>query len=118
MQTLLPPERFKHETKHVVNLEPIKVKNSPNEDYITSVVDPAEPHGYPSTLPEEIKEANKTDELCIQICKYFKALSKQKRPTTNLNGCRINNGLLMKSNQIWIPKKNYLHMKTIKKVHD
>ena len=38
MQTLLPPECF----KHLVNLKPIKIKNSPNES-ITSSVDPAEP---------------------------------------------------------------------------
>ena len=55
MQTLLPPERF----EHVVNLQPIEVKdkNSPNDD-TTSAIDPAEPHGRHSTLPEEIIEAN------------------------------------------------------------
>ena len=62
MRTLLPPERF----EHVANLEPIEVENgnSSNED-ITSAANPAEPHGERSTLPEEIKEANRVDELCI-----------------------------------------------------
>ena len=69
MQTLLSLERF-------VNLEPIEVKNrnSPNED-IASAADPAEPHEDLSTLPEEIKDANRVDNLCIQICAYLKALS-------------------------------------------
>ena len=95
MQTLLPPERF----KHVVNLKPIEVKSdSPNED-ITSAVDPAELQ-EPSTPPEEIKDANRSDELCIQICAYLEAPSEHARPTTHLNSCRISNGLLMKTDQI------------------
>ena len=46
MQTLLPLEHFAQVERfeHMVNLEPIKVKNrnSPNKN-ITSAVDPAEP---------------------------------------------------------------------------
>ena len=59
MQMLLPRKRF----EHVVNLEPIEVRNSPNED-ITSAADPAKPHEDYSTLPEEIAEINQKDELC------------------------------------------------------
>ena len=58
IQTLLAPERF----KHVVNLEPIKVKSDSLNRDITSFVNPAELHtelhGEDSTLPEEIQSAN------------------------------------------------------------
>ena len=114
MQTLLPRERF----EHVVNLEPIEVGNSPNED-ITSAVDPAEPQ-KPSTLPEEIQDANRADELCIQIRAYLETPSEQARPTTHLNSCRTSNGFLMKADQVWVPKgeNNQLRLKVIKEVHD
>ena len=111
MQTLLPPQRF----EHVVNLEPIEVENSPNED-ITSAADLAEPHEDPSTLPEEIKEANRMDDLCIQICEYLEAPSERTRPTTHLNSCKISNSLLMKGDQIWVPEK--MQLKVIKEVHN
>ena len=81
----------------MVNLEPIKVESdSPNED-ITSAVDPAEPQES-STLPEEVTEANRKDELCGEICAYLEAPSRRARPTTHLNSCRVSNGLLMKAN--------------------
>ena len=67
MQTLLPLERF----EHMVNLQPIKVKNknslsaeTPNRD-ITSAIDPAEPHAELSTLPDKVKKANQMNNLCI-----------------------------------------------------
>ena len=99
MQTLLPPEQF----EHAVNLQPIE------ED--------AEPHGEPHSpttsaeehrpqfnripmLPEEVKEANQTDGLYTQICAYLGAPSKRKKPTIQLNRCRVNNGLLMKEDRL------------------
>ena len=93
MQTLLPLEHF----EHAVNLEPIEVenRNSPNGD-TTSAVDSAEPHGDYSTLSEEVKSANRADELCVQICAYLETPSERARPTTHLNGCRVSNNLLMK----------------------
>ena len=116
MQTLLPRERF----EHVVNLQPIEVGNSPNED-ITSAVDPTEPQTEPhanlSTLPEEIKEDNRVDELCIQIREYLKDPSKRARPTIHVSSCRISNGLLMKRNQMWVPKGDNLRVKIINGVH-
>ena len=112
MQTLLPPERF----EHVVNLEPIEVGNSPNED-TTSAADPAEPQDS-STLPEEIQDANRADELCIQIRAYLGAPNERARPTTHLNSCRTSNGLLMKADRIWVPECDNLHLKVIKEVHD
>ena len=115
MQTLLPPERF----KHVVNLQPIEVENenSPNED-ITSAADPAEPHEDCSTLPEKIMEANRADELCIQIRAYLEAPSEQAKPTVHLNSCRISNGLLMKEDRLWVPEGEDLRLELIKEVHD
>ena len=118
MQTLLPPERFKHGIEHVVNLEPIEDGNSPNEN-TTSAVDPAEPQER-STLPEEIQDANRADELCIRIREYLEAPSERVRPTTHLNSCRISNGLLMKADRLWVPEgeDKQLRMRVIKEVHD
>ena len=64
MQTLLPPEHF----KHVVNLQPIEFKNknslsvkTSNKDTISGV-DLTKPHVEPhrefSTFPNEVKDAN------------------------------------------------------------
>ena len=93
MQMLLPQERF----EHAVNLEPIEIKNSSNMD-ITSAVDPAEPHEDCPTLPEEIKEANRVDKVCMQIHAYLEAPNKRARPTTHLNSCRIStDNLLIKT---------------------
>ena len=120
MQTLLPAERFEHAVEHVAELQPIEVenKNSPNED-ITSVVDPAKPQES-STLPEEIQDANRADELCIQICAYLKSPSERARPATHLNSCRISNGLLMKADPMWVPEReDSLHrLRVIKEVHN
>ena len=115
MQTLLPPERF----ENVVNLESIEVENSPNED-ITSAADPAEPHGDHLTLPEEITEANRKDELCSQIRAYLEAPSKRAKSATHLNSCRISNGLLMKADWMWVPEEedSQLRLRVIKEVHD
>ena len=115
MQTLLPAERF----EHAVNLKPIEVEiDSPNED-ITSSADPAEPQEL-STLPEEIKVANRADELCNQICAYLEAPSERAKPITHVNSCRVSNGLLMKANQIWVPEgeNKQLRMRVIKEIHD
>ena len=112
-----PPERFEYGIKHVVNLEPIEVgKDSPNED-ITSAADPAEPQEL-STLSEKIRDANRADELCRQICAYLEAPSEQARPTTHLNSCRISNNLLMKTDQMWVPKRDKLRLRVIKEVHN
>ena len=92
MQTLLPAERF----KHAVNLEPIEVEiDSPKED-ITSAADPTEPQKF-STLPEEIRDTNRADELCSKIRAYVEAPNERAKPTTHMNSCRVSNGLLMKA---------------------
>lgn len=57
IQTLLLPERFKHAVENAVNLEPVEVRNLPNED-ITSAVDSAEPHEDFLILLEKIKKTN------------------------------------------------------------
>ena len=92
MRTLLPPKRF----EHVVNLEPIEVKIDSSNRNITSAADPAEPQKI-STLPEEVRDANRADELCSQICAYLEAPSERARPATHLNNCRVSNGLLIKT---------------------
>ena len=120
MQTLLPPERF----EHVVNLQPIEVENSlstgtPNND-ITSVVDHAEPHAEPSTLPDEIKDANQMDNLCTQICAYLEAPNEKKKPTIQLDSCRVNDSLLIKRDRLWMSegKDSRLRLRMIKEIHD
>ena len=117
---LLPSKHF----EHVIKLQSIEDKNknslsakTPNKDII-SAVDPtklyAEPHGKfqssttsvkhrsnvseLSTLPEKIKKANQTDDLCTEIYAYIEAFNKKKKLTAHLNSCRINNSLLIKEN--------------------
>ena len=59
------------------------------------------------------------DNLCIQICAYLEAPSERTRPKTHLNSYRVSNGLLMKADQLWVPKGGQnLKMRVIKEVHD
>ena len=76
MQTLLPAERFEHGIKHIAKLQPIEVenRNSPNKD-ITSAANPTKLQEF-STLPEEIRDANRADKLCSQIYAYLEVSNK------------------------------------------
>ena len=137
---LLSSEPF----KHVVNLQPIEIKNKNKNSFsagtsnknTTSAVDSTEPHAefqLPITSAEhrpsvgkllillkKVKNTNRADDLCIQICAYLKAPSKKKKLIVHLNSCRANDGLLMKKNCLWVPKgkNSCLRLKVIKKMHD
>ena len=116
IKTLLPPEHF----EHVVNLQPIEVKNknslraqTPNYHITSEEKDHKKLHANPQspttsakyrlsvskflTLPEKVKYANQTDDLCTQICAYLKVLSKN-TSIIQLDSCRINDGLLIIKN--------------------
>ena len=58
------------------------------------------------------------DHLCTQICAYLKALGKIAKPTVHVNSCRISNGLLIKTDCLWILEGEQLRLNIIKKVHD
>ena len=120
IQMLLSPERF----EHAVTLQPIEELKSPT----TSAVDLTEPHSTSvargiskfSTLPEEVQNANRNDNLYTRICAYLEAPGKIAKPTVHVNSCKINNGLLMKINHLWVleGKDKQLRLKMIKEVHD
>ena len=100
MQIMLPSKHFEHEA----NLAKLH----------------AEPDAELSMITKEIKETNKINNLCIQICAHLEALSKPKKFTVYLNSCRINDDLLMKKDYLLVLKSKDSHfwLEIIKKMHN
>ena len=71
-----------------------------------------------STLPEQVTESNQNNKLCNKICLYLTNLKGLEKPETYLKGLRVENGLLMKGNWLWVAKKDHLQFKVIKEIHD
>ena len=57
-----------------------------------------------STFPDEVQDSNRMGDLCTQIPEYFEAPSKREKPTVQLISLRINDGLLLTGERVWVPK--------------
>ena len=68
------------------------------------------------TLPDQVKESNRTNVLFTEVREYLANLSDQDRPNVYLRGSRAENGLLYKENKLWVAKD--LRLDVIKEVHD
>ena len=71
-----------------------------------------------STLPEQVTESNRNNELCNKICFYFASQKGLKKQEAYLKGLRVENGLLMKRNWLWVAKEGHLQLEVIKEIHD
>ena len=107
---LLPLNRIDHEAE----LQPIEKDHT---DWINSDTDSNTSN---ETLPlsEQVIECNQNNELCSKICSYLANSERLKKPEVYLKGLRVENGLLMKENWLWVADKDQLQYKVIKKIYD
>ena len=91
MRTLLPPER--------VELQPIE-----------------ESEGKELNLSKHVAKSNREDEICTEIWEYLADPKNKEQPDTFSKGLRVNDGLLLKKNLLWIPEDIWVDV--IKTVHD
>ena len=61
-----------------------------------------------STLPEQVTESNRNNKLCNKIRLYFANQKGLEKLEAYLKGLRVENGLLMKENQLWVAKEGHL----------
>ena len=108
---LLPPNRINHEAK----LQPIdKVSSEVWADF-EAVSDANE---ETLTLPKRVTEFNRNNELCNEIHSYLANQKGLEKPEAYFKGLRVENGLLMKGNRLWVAKEGYLQLEVIKKIHN
>ena len=69
-------------------------------------------------LPEQVIESNQKNELCSKIRLYLANPKELEKPEVYLKGLRVENGLLMKGNRLWVADKDQLQLKIVKKIHD
>ena len=110
VRMLLPPNRINHEAE----LQPIEKDHTDwtNSDTNSNASDETSP------LPEQVMKSNQNNELCSKICLYFANLKGLEKPEVYLKGLRVENGLLMKRNRLWVTNKNQLQLKVIKEIHN
>ena len=112
---LLLPNRINHKAK----LQPI------DEDYgevlgkvwanSEAVSDASE---ETSILPEQVTEFNQNNKLCNEIHSYFANQKRLEKPEAYLKGLRVENGLLMKKNWLWVAEEGHLQLEVIKEIYD
>ena len=71
-----------------------------------------------STLPEQVMKFNQNNKLCSKICLYFANPKGLDKSEVYLKSLKVENGLLMKENWLWITNKSQLQLEVIKKVYD
>ena len=111
VHVLLPPNRINHEAK----LQPID--KVPGEVWTDSEA-VSDANEEMLTLPERVTEFNRNNELCNKICSYLANQKGLEKPETYLKGLRVENGLLMKGNWLWVAEEGHLQLKIIKEIHD
>ena len=110
VRVLLPPNQINHKAE----LQPIEEDHADrtNSDTNSNASDVTSP------LPEWVIESNRNNELCSKIRLYFANPKGLKKLKVYLKGLRVENGLLMKGNRLWVADKDQLQLKVIKKIHD
>ena len=63
-------------------------------------------------------ESNQNNELRSKIRLYLANPKGLKKPEVYLKGLRVENGLLMKGNRLWVADEDQLQLKVIKEIHD
>jgi len=64
-----------------------------------------------------ILEANRTNENCI-LLREVVLKDEAQYEDTKLRNCRVQNGILYRSDLLWVPSDEHLQMKLIREVHD
>ena len=63
-------------------------------------------------------EFNQNNKLCSKIRLYFANPKGLDKSEIYLKGLRVENGLLMKGNWLWVVNKDQLQFEVIKEIHD
>ena len=115
VRVLLPSNRINHEAE----LQPIDKDHGevPGEVWANSEA-VSDTNEETSTLPERIMESNQNNELCNEICSYFANQKRLEKLEAYLKGLRVETGLLIKGNRLWVTKKGHLQLEVIKEIHD
>ncbi len=66
---------------------------------------------------KQVLEANGTDEDCTLLREAI-ARGEAQYEGTKLRDCRVQNGILYRSDLLWVPFDEHLQMKLIREVHD
>ena len=110
VRVLLPPDRIDYEAE----LQPIKEDHADRTDSDTN----SNASDKTSPLLEQVIESNQNNELCSKIRLYLANPRGLKKPEVYLKGLRVENGLLMKGNWLYITDKDQLQLKVIKEIHN
>ena len=60
------------------------------------------------TLFEQVAKSNCGDELCKEICEYLANPDSFKKPNIFCKSLRVDNGLLLEENMLWVPNNGEL----------
>ena len=101
MHVLLPPNWIDHE----VELQPIEENNEDHADR-TNLDTNSDASNKTSPLPKQVMESNQNNELCNKICLYLANSKGLDKPDIYLKSLRVENGLLMKENWLWVADKD------------
>ena len=71
-----------------------------------------------SPLPEQVMESNQINKLCNKIHLYLANPKGLDKPNAYLKGLKVENGLLIKGNQLWVADKGQLQLEVIKEIHN
>ena len=107
---LLPSNRIDHETE----LQPIEEDHANQIDSDTN----SDANNKTLPLPEQVMESNWVNKLCSKIQLYLANLKGLDKSNAYLKGLRVENGLLMKRNQLWVANEGQLQLEVIKKIHN
>ena len=110
---LLPPNQINYEAE----LQPIEENNKDHANWTNSDID-SNTNDKMSPLPERVIESNQNNEFCSKIRSYFANLKRLKKSEVYLKGLRVENGLLMKGNQLWVANESQLQLEVIKETHN
>ena len=107
---LLPPNQIDYGAE----LQPIKEDHANWTDFDTNF----NASDKTSPLPERVMESNQNNELCSKIRSYFANPKELEKSEVYLKGLRVENGLLMKGNWLWVTDEDQLQLKVVKKIHN
>ena len=70
------------------------------------------------SLPKRVMECNRNNELCSKIHSYLANSKGLEKPEVYLKSLRVENGLLIKENRLWVANEDQLQLKVVEKIHD
>ena len=112
---LLPPNQIDYKAE----LQPIEKDHDEVLDKVWADSDTdSNASDKTSPLPERVMKSNQNNELYSKICMYLANPEGLEKSEIYLKDLRVENGLLMKGNQLWVANKGQLQFEVTKEIHD